>query len=167
MRSAAPIHAILIAIAAGSVACSDANGPAAQTRSYQLVSYGGSPLPVTLRRIVETSTTPGGPTTTCDDKLTASNLKLLTTKQFTQIDSHLVVCDDGRADAASQDIVNGTYQTGADTVVLNADLGTGANYVSLARLSGGDLTIYRREARTNGGATTIDPTQLVFHVTAD
>lgn len=167
MRSSAPVYAVLSAIAVGASACSEANAPAVQPRTYQLVSYAGSPLPVTLRRIVETSPMPGGPTTTCDDKLTASKLKLLKTKQFTQTNSHLLVCDDGRPDAVSQEPLQGTYETGADTVVLNADLGGGTYYNGLARISNDGLTIYRREAHTDGGASTIDPTQLVFDATTD
>lgn len=162
MRCSMRVSVILSAIAAGTVGCSDGTAPAVPPRSYQLVSYGGAPLPVTLRRITETSTVPGGPTVTCDDKLTASNLELLETRQFTQADSHLLVCDDGRPDAASRDLLRGTYATGADTLVLNADVGAGGAYVRFARMTSDGLTIYRRQAGTSGGATSIDPTQLVF-----
>ena len=162
MRSSMRTSVVLSAIAAGAMGCGDGTAPRIQPRSYQLALYGGAPLPVTLRRIVETSTVPGGPTVTCDERLTASNLELLTTRQFTQTDSHLVVCDDGRPDAASPAVLRGTYASGADTVVLTADVGTGASYVSFARMTSDGLTIYRREAGTSGGATSIDPTQLVF-----
>lgn len=162
MRRALPISLLVSAIAAGALACSDGNAPASPPRSYQLVSYGGAPLPVTLRVIVESSTVPGGPTVSCDDKLTASKLELLKTGQFTQTDSHLLVCDDGRPDAASQDVLRGTYSTSADSVVLSSAVQSGTQYVSLARISNDGLTIYRREGRSTGGATSIDPTQLVF-----
>ena len=162
MRRALPISLLVSAVAAGALACSDGNAPASLPRSYQLVSYGGAPLPVTLRVVVESSTVPGGPTVTCDDKLTASKLELLKTGQFTQTDSHLLVCDDGRPDAASQDVLRGTYSTSADSVVLSSAVQSGTQYVSLARISNDGLTIYRREGRSTGGATSIDPTQLVF-----
>jgi hypothetical protein len=162
MRRALPISLLVSAIAAGALACSDGNAPASPPRSYQLVSYGGSSLPVTLRVIVESSTVPGGPIVNCDDKLTASKLELLKTEQFTQTDSHLLVCDDGRPDAASQDVLRGTYSTSADSVVLSSAVQSGTQYVSLARISNDGLTIYRREGRSTGGATSIDPTQLVF-----
>ena len=167
MRRAFPHCVILAAIAAASGACSASNAPAATARNFRLVSYGGAALPVVLRRIVETSTQPGGSTTNCDDKLTASTLLLLDAGRFAQADSHLLVCDDGRRDVASQASLQGTYQAGADTVVLDADLGGGTHYVSLARLSGGALTIYRREGRTDRGATAIDPTPLVFEATTN
>lgn len=162
MRCSMRVAIVLSAVVAGTIACSDGTAPAVSPRTYQLASYGGAPLPVTLRRITETSTVPGGPTVTCDDKLTASNLELLGTSQFTQTDSHLLVCDDGRPDAASRDVLRGTYATGADTLVLTADVGIGASYVSFARMTSDGLTIYRRQAGTSGGATSIDPTQLVF-----
>ena len=162
MRRALPISLLLSATAAGALACSNGNAPASPPRSYQLVSYGGSALPVTLRLVVESSTLPGGPTVSCDDKLTASNLELLKTSQFTQTDSHLLVCDDGRPDAASQEVLRGTYYSRADSVVLNSDVRSGTQYVSLARISNDGLTIYRREGRSTGGATSIDPTTLVF-----
>lgn len=162
MRRAFPTCLVLSAVAAGVLACSDGNAPAGQPRSYQLVSYGGAPLPVTLRVVTETSTLPGGPTVTCDDKLTASKLELLKSGEFTQADSHLLVCDDGRPDAASQESLRGTYYTSADSVVLSSGVQSGTQYVSLARMSNDGLTIYRREGRSTGGATSIDPTQLVF-----
>ncbi|HWE41279.1 MAG TPA: hypothetical protein VG432_02165 [Gemmatimonadaceae bacterium] len=162
MRRTLPISLFVAAIAAGATGCSNGNAPAVRPRSYQLVSYGGAALPVTLRLIVESSTLPGGPTVTCDDKLTASSLELRKPAQFTQTDSHLLVCDDGRPNGVSQQLLRGTYDTGADTVVLSADVGSGTQYVSLARISTDGLTIYRREARSTVGATTIDPTQLVF-----
>lgn len=155
---------LILLSAAGAAACSDSNAPVTQARSYQLVSYGGSALPVTLRRVVETSTQPGGPTTYCDDKLTASSLQLLAANRFTQSDSHLLVCDDGRADAPSQAVLQGTYTTRADTLVLNADVGSGVQYLSFGLFGSSGVTIYRREARTTGGATSIDPTSLVFTI---
>ena len=160
MRRALPI--LILLSAAGAAACSDSNAPALQARAFQLVSYGGAPLPVTLRLIVGTSTLPGGPTVTCDDELTASSLQLLATKRFTQTESHLLVCDDGRADAPSQEVLQGTYTTRADTLVLNAEVGSGMQYLSFGLLGSGGVTIYRREARTTGGASSIDPTSLVF-----
>ena len=153
---------IMPVVVAGAFACSDASAPTVPPRSYQLVSYGGAALPVTLRRLVETSTQPGGPTTTCDDKLTASNLELLSTKRFMQTDSHLLVCDDGRPDAASQSLLEGSYDAAGDSLVLNAELGSGTYYVGFARISGDSLTIYRREARTTGGGSSTDPSPLVF-----
>ena len=166
MRCQFPRYLVLSAFAAGTLACSDGNAPSGKPSHYQLVSHGGSPLPVTLRVIVETSTLPGGPTVACDDKLTASKLELLKTGQFTQTDSHLLVCDDGRPDAASQEILRGTYYTSADSLVLSSDVQGGTQYVSLARISNDMLTIYRREGRSTGGATSIDPTQLVFRSAA-
>jgi hypothetical protein len=164
MRHSFPLNFALAALAALASACgSDTTAPAAPPRSYQLIAYGGAPLPVTLRRIVENSTIPGGPTTTCDDRLTASDLDLFDARQFVQTDSRLLVCDDGRPNVASQEILRGSYATGADTLVLDADLGgAGAEYVSVARVSHDSLTVYRREARSGTGATSIDPTELVF-----
>jgi len=162
MRHALPLSLIAIALGFSALACNDPSAPAARARSYQLVSYGGAPLPIVLRRIVETSTLPGGPTTYCDDKLTGSTLTLMNAGRFTQADSHLLVCDDGRADAASQAVLQGTYTTGADTAVLSADLGSGASYVELARMTDGGLVIYRRSSSTAGGATSTDPTSLIF-----
>ena len=64
--------------------------------------------------------------------------------------------------AASQESLRGTYYTSADSVVLSSGVQSGTQYVSLARMSNDGLTIYRREGRSTGGATSIDPTQLVF-----
>ena len=153
---------VLSVLVMGVVACREGNAPADQPHSYQLLSYGGSAPPVTLRRIVETSTQPGGPTTYCDDKLTASSLQLLATARFGQTDSHVLVCDDGRADAPSQEVLQGTYTTHADTLVLSADVGSGAQYLSFGLLGSSGVTIFRREARITGGATSIDPTSLVY-----
>ena len=144
-------------------ACSDSNAPPTNAATYDLASYGGQPLPVVLRVIAETSIEPGGPTVYCDDKLTASTLQLLTSSRFMQTDSRLVVCDDGRADVASEDVLQGTYTTGADTVVLAADVGAGTHYNSFARITSGTLTIYRRVSVIDSGASTTDPTALVFH----
>lgn len=162
MPSHLRVSLLLSALAASAVACSDGNAPAATARSFQLMSYGGATLPVTLRLVVETSTQPGGPTTSCDDKLTASKLQLLTASRFTQTDSHLLVCDDGRANVTSQEVLQGSYTTGADTLVLSSSVQSGTQYISFARIGNDGLTIYRREGRSAGGATSIDPTQLVF-----
>jgi hypothetical protein len=162
MHRSLPLCLALSAVALSALACSDSNSPAVRPRSYQLVSYGGVLLPVTLRTIVETSAVPGGATTTCDDRLTGSTLVLLWASRFTETDSHLLVCDDARPDAASQEVLQGTYSAAADTLVLNADLGSGMSYIGLARVSNGGLTIYSRRAVEVGGASTTDPTLLVF-----
>jgi hypothetical protein len=154
------------AMAIGAAACSDSSAPAVPLHSYHLVSVDGSPLPVTMRRIVESSTLPGGPIVNCDDKLKASSLQLMKTGQFTRTDSHLLVCDDGRADAASQTILQGTYAAAADTVVLNADLGSGTTYVGVARVNTDGVTIYRQMTVTFSARGT-DATVLVFRSSAD
>jgi hypothetical protein len=159
------VSLILSAVAAGLSACGDSNAPAGPLHSYQLVSVDGAPLPVTVRTIVESSTLPGGPVVTCADKLMASSLRLMKTSQFTRTDSHLLVCEDGRPDAASQTTLQGTYAAAADTVVLTSDLGNGATYVGVARVNSDGVTIYRQTTITVSVRGT-DATVLVFRNSA-
>ena len=162
MRRPLPVLLGLASVLAIAAACSDSNAPAARTGRYELVSYDGASLPVVLRRLAETSTTPGGPTTNCDDKLTASTLELLKTGRFIETDSRLLVCDDGRADVASRPVLEGSYAAGADTVALIADVVSGVHNLGIARLVQGGLVLDWREAWTDGGVNTTDATRLVF-----
>lgn len=152
--------AAVLAIAVSS--CAESNGPNAGEGSYDLVTYGGQPLPVVLRLIVATSTQPGGATVSCEDRLTASRLDLLGSNRFAQTDSGLLVCEDGRPDAPSQRILQGTYSAGADTITLDNDGDAATHYVQTARRSDGMLTIYRRQSLLAGGASTTDLTELAY-----
>lgn len=98
----------------------------------------------------------------CDDELTASTLQLFGSNRFVQTESSRIVCDDGRPDVASQDILQGTYTAGQDSVAFAADLGDGAHYAAAARLTPGFLTIFRRKTFIDGGISTTDVTELVF-----
>jgi hypothetical protein len=93
------------------------------------------------------------------------SLHILDFNRYVQSESRLLVCDDGRADVASGSQMSGTYEIGSGTLVLNAEVGPGASYRSFASFGGDSLTIYRREARTDTGASSTDPTQLVFRAT--
>lgn len=142
-------------------ACADSNAPISAS-SFDLATYAGQPLPFVLRRIAEISTETGGPTTYCDDELTASHLRLIPSNRFVQTDSSLVVCDDGRPDFASRSVLQGTYTVGRDTVLFGADLGDDVHYLGTAQLGSGILTIIRRQSFGPGGTSTTDATQLVF-----
>lgn len=161
MRCTLPSVGLFAAVLAAS-ACADTNAPVADAATYDLASYGGQPLPVVLRVLAETPIEPGGLTVYCDDKLTASTLQLLSSSRFVQTDSSLVVCDDGRPDVPSRNVLQGTYTSGADTVVLAAEFVGGTHYRSTARITNGSLTIYRRVSFVDGGPSTTDPTELVY-----
>jgi hypothetical protein len=160
-----PISALFVGVLASlASACGGATESALLAASYDLVSYEGQTLPVTTHRLVYNSTEPGGPSYTCDDRLTGMNLRFVTSNSYTQNESRLLVCDDGRPDASSSSVIQGTYELGEGTLELIADLGGGFFQQGFARFSGDGLTVYRREIRS-GTLTTVNGAPLVFLAT--
>ena len=133
--------------------------------SYDLVSYEGQALPVETRAFVEVSTQPGGPSSLCGDRLTGMHLQFVTGSSFTQTESRLLVCDDGRPDAPSSSKTDGTYQVNAATLELTVDLGGGFSQHALARLDGDALFVYRREISNGAGLSTVTQAPLAFVAT--
>jgi hypothetical protein len=132
---------------------------------YDLVSYEGQALPVETRAIVENSTEPGGPSSRCGDRLTGMHLQFVTASSFTQTESRLLVCDDGRPDAPSSITTDGTYQASGATLELDVDLGGGFSQHSLARLSGDALVVYQREISNGAGLSVVTRAPLGFVAT--
>ena len=145
-------------------ACSSSTEPKLPAASYDLVSYEGQALPVTTRTIIEIPVQPGGTGSQCNDRLTAMNLRFSPAGSFTQTESRLLVCNDGRPDAPSTVATTGSYELTGGTLVLTEDLGGGSVVVSTARLTDADLTIYHREVSQNGLGKTMTDSPLVFTV---
>jgi len=158
--SLSPLLVILASF--GASACGSATDPIPLAARYDLVSYEGQALPVETRAIVEVSTQPGGPSSRCGDRLTAMNLRFVTSTTFTQTESRLLVCDDGRPDIPSSNVLNGIYQVSEGTLELVADSGGGYSQHSFARFSDNSLTIYRREVRSSTGLSTVTEAPLAF-----
>jgi hypothetical protein len=133
--------------------------------SYDLVSYEGQALPVETGTVVEVSTQPGGPSSLCGDRLTGMHLQFVTGSSFTQTESRLLVCDDGRPDAPSSIVTNGTYQASGATLELDVDLGGGFSQHALARMSGDALVVYRREISNGAGLSVVTQAPLGFVAT--
>jgi hypothetical protein len=152
----------VVVVSIGASACGSATSPIPLAARYDLVSYEGQALPVETRAIVELSTQPGGPSSRCGDRLTAMNLRFVTSTSFTQTESRLLVCDDGRPDIPSSDQLNGTYQVSGGTLELVVDLSGGYSYHGFARFSDGALTIYRREVRSGAALSTVTEAPLGF-----
>ena len=142
--------------------CSDSTEPKLPAASYDLVSYEGQPLPVVTRTIISLPAQPGGAGFQCVDRLVAMNLRFSPTSSFTQTESRLLVCDDGRPDAPSTDVIQGSYELRGGTLVLTEDLGGGGVLVSTARFTDADLTIYHREFSQDGFGKTMTDSPLVF-----
>ena len=161
-----PISALFVGVLASLASgCGGATESAVLATSYDLVTYEGQTLPVTTRRLVYNSTQPGGPSYSCDDRLTGMNLRFVAGNSYTQTESRLLVCDDGSSDASSSSAIQGTYELSGETLDLNADLGGGFSQRSSARISGDGLTVYRRETVHNGIVGTVTAAPLVFVVT--
>jgi hypothetical protein len=154
---------LLIAIASFVVAaCSDSTEPKLPAPSYDLVSYEGQTLPVETRALIVIPAEPGGVGYRCSDRLTAMNLHFATDGSFTQTESRLLICDDGRPDAPSTVVTQGSYELRGATLTLTVDLGGGSSSRSSARFSDTSLTIYHRELSLNGFGTTMTDAPLVF-----
>ena len=167
-RSAITRRPILVALAAFSLGCgggSEPAGPAVLASSYNLVSYEGRPLPVTTRRLVANPVDPSGHGYACDDRLTRVTLEFVTSDSYSQQESRLLVCDDGRPDSASSSVIAGTYVHSAEEIELVTDLASGLVQHSFARFGAHDLTVYRRETRSDNLLFTVNGAPLVFSAT--
>ena len=142
--------------------CSDSTEPKLPASSYNLVSYEGQTLPVETRAIVAVPTQPGGVGYRCGDRLIAMNLHFATNGNFTQTESRLLVCDDGRPDAPSTAVTQGSYELSGATLVLTVDLGGGSSLRSSARFGETDLTIYHRETLLTGYGSVMTDAPLIF-----
>ena len=105
---------------------------------------------------------PGAVGFSCSDRLTAMKLRFSANGTFTQTESRMLVCDDGRPDAPSTDVTNGSYEVSGETLVLTEDFGDGFVARSTGRFSGADLTIYHRELWQNGLRKTTTDSPLIF-----
>ena len=146
-------------------ACDKATEPRLPASSYDLVSYEGQGLPVETRAIVAIPTDPGGTGFRCSDRLTAINLRFASKAAFTQTESRLLVCDDGRPDAPSSTALEGTYEIRGSTLLLTVDLGGGFSQRSAAQFSGSSLTVYHREILQDGAPRTVTDAPLEFVAT--
>ena len=175
-RSAIPPSSIPVGVAFGlgvfALGCgggSEAAGPAVLASSYDLVSYEGNTLPVTTRRLVASPVDPSGHGYSCDDRLTRVTLEFVAGDSYSQQESRLFVCDDGRPDSASSSVITGRYVHSAEEIELVAEFGTvlGSRLAqhSFARLSGHTLTVYRREVRRDDILSTVNGAPLVFSAT--
>ena len=156
---------LVVAASFSAPACGGATDAIPLASSYDLVSYEGQALPVETRAIVEVSTQPGGPSSRCGDQLTAMNLRFVTSTSFTQTESRLLVCDDGRPDVPSSSALNGVYEVSGETLELVENLGGGYSQHSFARFSEGTLTVYRREIRSGTSLSTATAAPLEFVAT--
>jgi hypothetical protein len=161
--SASGLSVGVVAIVAS--ACGNATEPRLPASNYDLVSYEGQRLPVETRVIIAISIEPGGAGYSCSDRLTAMNLRFVTSASFTQTESRLLVCDDGRPDAPSSAVMTGTYELRGRTLVLNLDLGGGFSQRSAAQFSDVGLTIYHREILQDGAPRTVTDAPLEFVAT--
>ena len=146
------------------VACSDSVGPKLPAPSYDLVSYEGQTLPVVTRILIGSPAQPGGTGFQCNDRLLAMTLSFSRARSFTQTESRLLICDDGRPDAPSTIVTQGSYKLAGETLVLTEDLGGGAVLVGTARFTDADLTIYHREVSVPGFGESMTDSPLVFVV---
>jgi hypothetical protein len=146
-------------------ACGNGTEPKLPATSYDLVSYEGQELPVETRVIVAIPSEPGGAGYRCSDRLTAINLRFVTSASFTQTESRLLVCDDGRPDAPSSTVMKGTYELRGRTLVLNVDLGGGLSQRSAGQFSDVGLTIYHREILQDGAPRLVTDAPLEFVAT--
>jgi hypothetical protein len=151
-------------VSVSALGCGGATEPSL-AMGYDLVSYEGQALPVATGTVVEVSTQPGGPSSLCADRLTGMHLQFVTSSSFTQTESRLLVCDDGRPDAPGSITTDGTYQASGATLELDVDLGGGFSQQALARLDGDELVVYRREISNGAGLSTVTQAPLAFVAT--
>jgi len=171
-RSANPPNPILATLGFGlgvfAFGCgggSEPAGPAVLASSYDLVSYEGQTLPVTTRRLVANPVDPSGHGYSCDDRLTRVTLEFVTSDSYSQQESRLLVCDDGRPDSASSSVIAGTYVQSAEEIELITDVVDRLSQHNFARLSSNALTVYRREVRHDEIVSTVNWAPLVFSAT--
>lgn len=129
------------------------------------MSYEGQAIPVELRRIIAIPAQPGGTGYSCSDRLTAMNLRFVGDASVTQTEFRLLVCDDGRPDASSTFVSEGTYDITGQTLLLTLDLGSGVSEILSARVAGVALTVYQREVHQDGGPTSFTYAPLEFVAT--
>lgn len=145
----------------------DATAPINLAPSYDLVMYEGQSLPVTTRRIVAVQLNSGDPSYSCDDRLVSERLEFGAGSRFTQTDSRLLVCDDGRPDQSSSEMRTGSYAISRDGLELDFDpveIGGGSiTLKSYAHVTNADLTIYFRSVVSEGFGATFTYSPLVFH----
>ena len=155
------------ALFAAAAACGNDDGVGSTTNNrsvfphYDLVEYGGQPLPAVLQLVVE-QPTGGGAAVRCEEQLTSTSLEFTTRTRYSAISSRLLVCDDGRPNEASVVLEPGSYSIRADTVRLIADLTqAGVSHRTFALISADSVNVYRQET-TSGAGTVVDQTRLVF-----
>lgn len=162
-------RAISLATLSGFVAACgvDTTTPPRLASAYDLVLYEWRTLPAVTRRIVASPTAPGGASYSCDDTLTGMRLEIeKTERRYTQTESRLLVCDDGRPDSASTSAATGSYTLMAETIELDSDpLGSAPGSVvqkSYANYGGDALVIYQRALYRDGVLVSINAAPVSF-----
>jgi len=89
----------------------------------------------------------------------------LTANTYAQSESRLLVCDDGRPDVTSSNLISGTYALSGGTLELVAELGGSISQHYFARSSGRSLTVYRREILYGLTLQTFNEAPLIFAAT--
>jgi len=149
------------------VGCGDASGPAPVSSKFDLATYDGEPLPYVLNLEVSNPATPGGgPTVTCENRLTAMRLELDGHDGYGASRTTLTVCDDGSPNRQGSSGETGTYVVHGDSVTMTSTTPATDGFTSVHRWyatrSGSELRVYRQEAEVGGFGTTISMQALVF-----
>jgi hypothetical protein len=139
-------------------ACSgDATAPPITPEgTYELTSYGGSALPVTLRAIV--SVPAGG---TCEDRLTAMTLVLGADGRFVRSAEHRLVCDTGAPDEVTHPSAAGSYVRSGTGISLEFDPVMGTVTTATGTLDATGIVITRQVMRNDFAETDVR-TRLEF-----
>src|SRR5258708_563978 len=148
--------------------CSAATGvdnTIALAAHYELATYGGAALPVTIVRVVSIPVTPGDTTGfVCDDRITGQQLLFGPSDQVRQITQRGLFCDKPQHNQVSADTLSGRVTATDNDVSMSF---TRAGYLPMtvhALVIGGELHIDL--VSTGSPPTTFDRTPRVFRPAA-
>ena len=133
---------------------------------YHLELYQGEPLPAVVGVVDVESTTPGGPSYACEQRVVGAELKLNLDGTFTRETDRVLVCDQDRPDETTHVSERGSYTVGDDGLRLAFEVPAGAAYSAYAELAHRTvdaLVVYRSERTTSTG-TAVSSSEFVYRL---
>ena len=152
--------ACLVVLGTGCGGASPSEQGAGLARRYDLVTYNGSALPVTIGRLASLSAEPGGTSYTCDVLLVAQQLGFSSPDAATQVTQRRLSCDVPRYNSASADTLPGRVTTAGDDIVMTFGDGITSSIVVRGHMTGSVLQLDLVESGTT--RKSYDPAVRVF-----
>jgi hypothetical protein len=153
---------VLVMLAAsGCGAITGGDNTAVLASRYDLATYNGGPLPVTTRRIVSISPTPGDTTGfSCDDRITGQQLLVGPSDQVRQVTQRAWVCDKTQHNQVSADTLGGRVTISGTDVNIAFSGSNVVPSIAHGHVVGSELRVDLVES--GSPQTSFDPTLRVF-----